>query len=64
MGLLKFAMIGTVAVLAYQFMEKKRATDGKSLLDDINKKKLGYTHKLMEYVKQVSQDYMQTHDLY
>jgi len=64
MGLLKYAILGAAAVYGYKYATKKRATDGKSLVDDFKEKAPKYADKLNGYREQLRRDYSQTSDLY
>ncbi len=64
MGLLKYAILGAAAVYGFKYATKKRATDGKSLIDDFKEKAPGYVGKVKNYSEQIRQDYRQTSDLY
>ncbi|MFD2583689.1 YtxH domain-containing protein [Pedobacter vanadiisoli] len=64
MGLLKYAILSVATVYAFKYIGKKRATDGKSLLDDLKEKAPGYIDKVKQYGERIKQDYLQTCQLY
>ena len=64
MGLLKYAILGAAAVYGLKYASKKRATDGKSLIDDLKEKAPEYVDKVKNYGERIKQDYSQTSDLY
>lgn len=64
MGLLKYAILGAAAVYGFKYATKKRATDGKSLVDDFREKAPEYVDKVKQYGDQIKKDYSQTSDLY
>lgn len=64
MGLLKYAILGAAAVYGFKYGTKKRATDGKSLVDDFMEKAPEYVDKVKQYGDRIKKDYSQTSDLY
>nr|WP_315423343.1 YtxH domain-containing protein [uncultured Pedobacter sp.] len=64
MGLLKYAILGAAAVYGFKYAAKKRATDGKSLIDDFKEKVPEYVDEINNYATKIKQDYRQTSDLY
>ncbi|TCD22062.1 YtxH domain-containing protein [Pedobacter psychrodurus] len=64
MGLLKYAILGAAAIYGFKYVTKKRAVDGKSLIDDLKEKAPGYVDKINNYSEKIRQDYRQTSDLY
>jgi hypothetical protein len=64
MGLLKYAILGAAAVYGFKYATKKRATDGKSLIDDFKEKAPEYVDRVKNYGERIKQDYSQTSDLY
>jgi hypothetical protein len=64
MGLLKYAILGAAAVYGFKYVTKKRATDGKSLIDDLKGKAPEFVDKIKNYSEKIRQDYRQTSDLY
>jgi len=64
MGLLKYAILGAAAVYGFKYATKKRASDGKSLIDDLKERAPKYIDKVKNYGEQIKRDYSQTSDLY
>ncbi|NII85617.1 YtxH domain-containing protein [Pedobacter riviphilus] len=64
MRLLKYAVLGAAAVYGFKYATKKRAADGKSLIDDFKEKVPRYVDKIRNYSEKIRQDYRQTSDLY
>ncbi|WP_316847375.1 YtxH domain-containing protein [Pedobacter psychrodurus] len=68
MGLLKYAILGAAAVYGFKYVTKKRASDGKSLLDDLKERGPEYVDRYVDkaknYGERIKQDYSQTSDLY
>jgi uncharacterized coiled-coil DUF342 family protein len=64
MELLKYAILGAAAVYGFKYVTKKRATDGKSLIDDFKKRVPEYVDEINNYAEKITQDYRQTSDLY
>ncbi|MBB6236167.1 hypothetical protein HDC90_000773 [Pedobacter sp. AK013] len=64
MGILKYAVLGAAAIYGFKYATKKRAADGKSLIDDLKEKVPAYIDKIKNYSEKIRQDYRQTSDLY
>ncbi|KQM72792.1 hypothetical protein ASE74_22185 [Pedobacter sp. Leaf216] len=64
MGLLKYAILGAAAVYGFKYATKKRAVDGKSLLDDLKDQAPKYVDRVKSYGDQIKRDYSQTSELY
>ena len=64
MGLLKYVVIGAVAVYSFKYASKKRKIDGKSLLDDLKDGLNDAFCQAKEYKNRLEMDYNQTTKLY
>lgn len=53
MSLLKYAVIGAAVAYGIQQVTKKRESDGKSILDDIQEKAPEWTEKAKEFSDQI-----------
>ncbi|QJD96332.1 YtxH domain-containing protein [Mucilaginibacter robiniae] len=53
MSLLKYAVIGAAVAYGIQQVTKKRATDGKSILDDLQERAPEWTDKAKQFSDQI-----------
>lgn len=52
MGLLKWAILGAAAAYGIQHITKKRAEDGKSIIDDWNEQAPDWIEKAKQYTEE------------
>lgn len=64
MGILKYAMVGTITVYGLQYLTKKRSLDGKSIINDFSDHLNDLFDKMKDYKEKVKLDYQQTTQLY
>jgi len=64
MGILKYAIVGTIIVYGLQYLTKKRSLDDKSIINDFSDHLNDLLGKLKDYKEKVKLDYQQTTQLY
>jgi len=64
MGILKYAIVGTITVYVLQYLTKKRSLDGKSIINDFSDHLNDLFDKMKDYKEKVKLDYQQTTQLY
>ena len=64
MSLLKYVVLGAAAVYGFNYATKKRASDGKSIIDDLKEQSPDYIDKIKQVRNAVKQDLNQTKAMY
>jgi len=64
MSLLKYVILGAAAVYGYNYATKKRASDGKSFIDDLKEQSPDYINRIKNAGEFVKKDLSQTKTMY